>query len=104
MGAKVDGSGDEKGDDKSMFNIVVHDKANAAKLYAGKYTVKCKLKEVTRYPGICSNYPLQSVHPTRDKDLRLAESVQDDPNFKKSLADDSVAVTEDGKGADGSSK
>jgi hypothetical protein len=101
MGAKVDGSGDKKGDNKSMFSIIVRDKANAAKLYPGTYTVKWKLKEVTRYPGICSNYPLQSAHPNKDKDLRFDESVQDDPNFKKLLVDDSVAVTEDGKGADG---
>lgn len=89
-GPKVDGS-DDKGDDSSRFTIFVQDKDNPTKQYPGNFTVKWKLKEVTRYPGYCSNYPLPVDNPNKDKDLMISDSMKTDFHFKSVVVNDSVA-------------
>ena len=97
-GPNVDGSDDKKGDDSMRFNVVVRDKSHTNKNYAGNYTVKFALKDVTRYPGFCSNYPTLDNAPNKDPDLKLSDSLKTDENFDASTVTTMVATSAPNKG------
>ena len=97
-GPAVDGTNDKKGDDSSRFYIFVQDKTDPTKQYPGNFTVKWALKNVTRYQGFCSNYPLLFQHPDKEKDLKVSDSMLTNIYFDPSLVNDSVARTQKGDG------
>ncbi|MDB5089574.1 MAG: hypothetical protein JWR09_3568 [Mucilaginibacter sp.] len=98
-GPKVDGSDDTKGDDSLRFYVVVRDKFDTTKSYAGNYTVKYKLKDITHYKGFNSNYPVE--HANQKSDFKIADAVRTFANhvFDPASLTDSTAASKLNKGA-----
>ena len=88
-GPKVDGSDDKKGDDSCRFYLFVQDKTDPTKQYPGNFTVKWMLKDVTKYQGFCSNYPLMSQHPDKKLDLLISDTMKTDIHFAGSSVTES---------------
>ncbi|SHL98825.1 hypothetical protein [Mucilaginibacter sp. OK098] len=98
-GPNVDGSDDTKGDDSLRFYVVVRDKFDTTKSYAGNYTVKYKLKDITHYKGFNSNYPLEKAD--QKPDFKIASAVRTFANgvFDPRSLTDSTAASQPNKGA-----
>ena len=99
-GPKVDGSDDTKGDDSQRFYVVVRDKNDSTKAYAGNYTVKYKIREITHYKGFNSNYPVTGADQTPDFKIAKAMTALTTENgvFDAQSVTDTTISSKTGKG------
>ncbi|MEO7044126.1 MAG: hypothetical protein ABI091_02380 [Ferruginibacter sp.] len=87
-GPTVDGKGDRRGDVTLKFVPDVYLQGHPDYKYPGKLTTNWRLGNVTKYPGICNNYPEYTQSPDVTADLIF------NPDMKQNTVFTSVTNTD----------
>ena len=97
-GPVTDNTNNVKGDDSLKFFITIRDSKDNSKQYPGTFSVHWKLRDITHYPGFCSNYPVFD-DAKGDPDITFFDSMKLDPmHYITDEVNDSDAQGRDGMG------